>query len=289
LVVVIGMAAVAAPRPAQAQIQGVFPLLDCVQYDAALGRVTAYFGYNNTNPFGQSITVGLLNFFSPGGNEGQPTFFLPGEHHYVFAVEFDPTTTPSLVWNLITTQVSASNTRSLYCGAVPRTMVWQGDWTAGTRYVPGDAVRSMGATWVALRDNTDLPPAEGADWTAVAERGEPGPQGVSGLDGAPGAEGPQGLPGPPGPAGPQGPIGPQGPQGSPGPPGASNVFGPSQVYTVPSNGRLTITDPNVTPTSLLVLQYVGGNLLSPIALNVTSGKFTVVGLPRKQFRYVVMQ
>jgi hypothetical protein len=67
------------------------------------------------------------------------------------------------------------------------------------------------------------------------------------------------------------------------------VFGPSQVYTVPSNGRLTITDPHVTPTSLLVLQYVGGNLLSPIALNVTSGKFTVVGLPRKQFRYVVMQ
>ena len=57
---------------------------------------------------------------------------------------------------------------------------------------------------------------------------------------------------------------------------------------MPKNGLLTITDARVTPASVLVLQYVGGSLLPPIAIEVKAGKLTVAGLAGKQFRYVVI-
>ena len=97
--------------------------------------------------------------------------------------------------------------------------------------------------------------------------------------------GPQG---PAGPAGPQGAQGPQGPQGPPGPPGDSNTFRASQKYVLPGGGVVTITDPHVDASSVILLQYVGGRGGSElVVVDVQAGQFTARGTPGRQFRYVV--
>jgi hypothetical protein len=166
-------------------------------------------------------------------------------------------------------EVTASNDPSLYCERLSGSLYWRGDWTPTANYARGDVVRSQGSTWVALDYSTGALPEEGLFWALFAARGEQGPPGA---DGAPGPPGPQG---------------PQGPQGDPGPPGSSSVTA-SPVYTMPKRGLPTITDANVSPTSVLVLQYVGGNLISPVAIEVKNGRFVVAGLPGKKFRYVVV-
>jgi len=118
--------------------------------------------------------------------------------------------------------------------------------------------------------------------------GPQGPQGPQGPEGPQGPQGIQGLQGPKGDAGPVGPVGPAGPQGPQGPPGtSSNIFPSAQVYTLPKNGKLTITDAHVTASSVIFLQYVGGGIIPPVAVTITNGRFEVMGLPGKNFRYVV--
>lgn len=97
------------------------------------------------------------------------------------------------------------------------------------------------------------------------------------------AEGPQGPPGPPGPQGPPGPGGP------PGPPGSANVHPSTAVFTFPGSGRLTISDRHVVPTSVILLQYVGGSAhLKKLSVeHVTTGQFTARGAPGRMFRYVI--
>lgn len=56
----------------------------------------------------------------------------------------------------------------------------RGAWSAVTTYNAQDAVSSGGSSWVALRANTNVTPAEGADWSLLAE---------AGTDGAPGQDG----------------------------------------------------------------------------------------------------
>jgi hypothetical protein len=72
---------------------------------------------------------------------------------------------------------------------------------------------------------------------------------------------------------------------------APGIFPSAQVYTFPASGMLTIEDPNVTPRSVILLQYVG-NLRprNPRELSVTDlqdGQFTATGHRGRQFRYVV--
>jgi hypothetical protein len=90
-------------------------------------------------------------------------------------------------------------------------------------------------------------------------------------------------------AGPAGPAGPQGPTGPPGPPGNSNTFPSSLVHTFPHGGVLTIEDVNVTSTSVILLQYVGGggNPSELIVQHVEAGQFIARGRAGRQFRYVV--
>lgn len=94
--------------------------------------------------------------------------------------------------------------------------------------------------------------------------------------------------GPAGPTGPTGPTGPPGPQGPPGPPGSGNTF-PSPVHTFPQGGVRTVADLNVTSTSVILLQYVGGGWhpTQPMVLRVEAGQFTARGQAGRQFRYVV--
>ena len=64
---------------------------------------------------------------------------------------------------------------------------------------------------------------------------------------------------------------------------------PSLVYKFPHDGILTIIDPNVTSTSVIILQYVGGegNPKELIVLHVGAGQFTAQGKKGRRFRYVV--
>jgi hypothetical protein len=81
--------------------------------------------------------------------------------------------------------------------------------------------------------------------------------------------------------------------GAQGPPGNTNVFPSAQVYTFPSNGTLTIFDPNVTRTSLIVLLYVAGGIppalsQNPVLISSAPGQFTAAGVVNKPFRYAVI-
>jgi hypothetical protein len=61
----------------------------------------------------------------------------------------------------------------------------------------------------------------------------------------------------------------------------------SAIYTFPQGCKLTIVDSRITGNSVIILQYVGGGIISPTAAEIVNGKFTAVGLPNRRFRYVV--
>jgi hypothetical protein len=247
-----GMALATSGPQAAAQILDVRPILDCIEYTPGSKELTAWWGYDNR---AQStfINPGADNFFDgPTPFLGQPNLFLSGEHHHVFSVPFDPGATPSLTWTVLEHSATASNDPHLYCNYIPRTMMWAGDWASDIGYRRGDVVRHGGSTWVAKQDSSGVPPAEGETWALLATKGDTGQ------------------------------AGPQGPQGPPGPAGALVA---SLTHTFPASGKLTISDPSVTATSVIVVQYVGGGVLRRIT--VRDGGFTAIGRPRKQFRYVV--
>ena len=111
------------------------------------------------------------------------------------------------------------------CGAAglsPR-----GNWSGSLFYLKNDLVTSQGSSWRAKRDNTNKPPAAGADWELFAQRGERGPRGLTGQQGPLGEQGPPGWDGRTGPVGPRGPAGPQGPQGEQGEVGPEGATGPA--------------------------------------------------------------
>jgi hypothetical protein len=60
-----------------------------------------------------------------------------------------------------------------------------------------------------------------------------------------------------------------------------------QVFTFPRGGRLTIADSAVTPTSVVVLQYVGDRRAQPRLLSVGDGEFTAIGVSGRPFRDVI--
>ncbi len=146
----------------------------------------------------------------------------------------------------------------------------------------------VAATGAETRDYTINVTRAGCIQGAQGPQGPEGPQGPKGDQGAKGEKGDKGDKGETGPQGPQGPIGPQGPQGPQGPAGNSpNIFPSTQVYTLGRDGKLTVTDAHVTPNSVILLQYIGGDKEAPDATEITAGRFTVKGHPNRKFRYVV--
>ncbi len=76
---------------------GVSPVLECVMRNAD-GSYTAYYGYNNPNPFPVTIPAGTNNRINPSPTDrGQPTTFAPGRIASVFTVNF---TSGNIVWIL---------------------------------------------------------------------------------------------------------------------------------------------------------------------------------------------
>ena len=63
--------------------------------------------------------------------------------------------------------------------AGPPPWVDRGAYVAATAYAAGDAVRYGGSYWRALRAVTGVAPVEGADWTALVQKGDKGDRGVT--------------------------------------------------------------------------------------------------------------
>jgi len=80
------------------------PLVDCVQ-DAPLGAVTSrtvVLGYRSSASAPVTLTPGSGgDDLSPGAaDRGQPSSFLPGEHHGAWLLTVDAAAEPSLIWTL---------------------------------------------------------------------------------------------------------------------------------------------------------------------------------------------
>ncbi|MFF2053623.1 Calx-beta domain-containing protein [Leifsonia sp. NPDC058194] len=97
-------AALAQPVPAVPVIPVVTPLVDCVQ-DAPLGAVTArtvVLGYRSTAEAPVTIPAGAgdNDLTSGAADRGQPSTFLPGEHHGVALLTIDAQVEPALGWRI---------------------------------------------------------------------------------------------------------------------------------------------------------------------------------------------
>lgn len=67
--------------------------------------------------------------------------------------------------------------------AVAAKVEWRGPWAAGTAYTTRDAVSHGGSSWWAVRPSTGVEPAEGADWSLLAAKGDTGQAGSSSWSG----------------------------------------------------------------------------------------------------------
>lgn len=56
----------------------------------------------------------------------------------------------------------------------PAGITWSGGWNSATQYVPGNAVSNDGSSYVAVAPNTNQPPAAGAIWNVLAQKGADG-------------------------------------------------------------------------------------------------------------------
>jgi len=90
-------------------LDGVYPVLNCVSYDAESNQVTAHFGYDNVNDGAQFIPVGGTNYFFPlGSDQGQPTSFATGRHDDVFTVTWSLDDSRAVTWYLLGLPTTAS-------------------------------------------------------------------------------------------------------------------------------------------------------------------------------------
>ena len=243
-----------------------YPYLDCVIYNAGQHTVIGFLGHVSTYDSALSLSNGDNFFDPPPDTRGQPTIFQPGFHPRVFTVVYSLDDVPDLTWFLLGQPLLIANDPAHYCtGDRP---LWRGAWNGTTSYVVNDAVSYDGSSWVALRTSTNAVPLEGADWALLARKGDTGRQGDTG---------------------PKGDTGPAGPAGPPGPPGPTNVFVSGQVYTFGVGGTVTITDPNVTADSVIVIQYIDHGGKPTAVTDVSQGQFTVTGSTGKRFRYVVFR
>ncbi|WP_081815354.1 Calx-beta domain-containing protein [Leifsonia aquatica] len=97
-------AALAQPTPVPVDSGVVTPFVDCVQ-DAPLGAVTArtvVLGYRSTAaaPLTLPAGAGDNDLTSGPADRGQPSTFLPGEHHGVTLLTVDAQAEPSLGWRV---------------------------------------------------------------------------------------------------------------------------------------------------------------------------------------------
>jgi len=262
----------------------VVPILDCV-YRTSTGNLLAVYGYDNQNNQNVTIPVDVVpsNYFSPDPKfRGQPVIFLAGRHDSVFSVEFDGGST--LSWTLLGTTVTAS------AANVCNNLTYRGDWTDTGSYNPGDAVRYGGGFWVAKASPGTDPPGTGDAWQLIVQgvrvRGDWNsndtylPGDVVRLDGSAWVAETTNTNSEPAPASTDWQLLAQG--------DAHPAFPSTQTHTFGRGNTATIQDPNVTPSSVIIVQYVnGGGAVATSVNNVTNGSFTATGTTGKSFTYVV--
>jgi len=288
--------------PAKVKAQSsITPFIDCVSFNQAANELSVNFGYINTDSATDFVAIGESNFISPPPEDrGQTTVFTPGVVHNAWSTTFSLSSTPSITWTVEGNAVTASNDPNLYCSGCmcPAGPIGpQGNQgPQGIQGVQG-VQGAQGPTGPQGQTGAQGPTgpqgqtgAQGATGP-TGQTGQTGPTGPQGLTGQQGATGPTGPQGPIGPQGVPGQTGPQGPTGPQGAAGNNNVFASSQVYEFSGTSVMTISDPHVLPTSMILVQYVGQTGVGGAATVVTdveTGKFTVSGTNGRQFRYVVI-
>lgn len=95
---------VPAPASSPAPVPTLTPIVDCIQ-DAPLGAVTSrtvVLGYRSTAAAVVQVPAGAGgNDIAPGAaDRGQPSTFLPGEHHGVWLLTLDAAVEPVVTWTL---------------------------------------------------------------------------------------------------------------------------------------------------------------------------------------------
>ncbi|MCI0157296.1 Ig-like domain repeat protein [Leifsonia shinshuensis] len=93
-----------APTPTPAPVPPLTPVVDCIQ-DAPLGAVTSrtvVLGYRSTAAAAMEVPAGTGdNDLGPGAaDRGQPSTFLPGEHHGVWLLTLDAAAEPAVTWTI---------------------------------------------------------------------------------------------------------------------------------------------------------------------------------------------
>lgn len=243
----------------RAAAQEVHPFVDCVKVERrGQTQMIVYFGYNNSGSEAVTLNAGSSqNFILPIPTDaGQLSVFEPGEHHFAFTL-YRPVSKE--VWSLQGHKAMADGT-SLPCQSY---LFYRGDWVSGTFYHDGDVVSFDGRYYQAISFDTSgplpaiaavalTPEENAAEWQAMS----PAQYAVMNLPGSGGS--------------------------------GSNVILSTAAYTFPRNGRLTIADARITADIVVQVEYVGGNLVPGIAVDITAGKFTAIGLPGKQFRYLLI-
>ena len=133
--------------------QQVTPYLDCIDFlpDA---QMRAHFGYASTYPSEVTIDIGPQNYFSPGTlSRGQPTVFLPGEHHDVFTTSWVVSgSSTQETWLVAGATAVGKQTSTTLCGVRSK-----GDWDSTAKYEVGDLVRDIQALWVFYGDDRCVP------------------------------------------------------------------------------------------------------------------------------------
>jgi hypothetical protein len=276
------LAAVALAAPARAQDPTVH--LTCARYSAEDNTVVGFFGWINPGPTTTEL-IGENNFFSPGVLfRGQPTTFGGlGEDPFAFRTHFQVSASQTQVtWFLRGSTAVLKQSSAPSCG--PPDMYWVGDWSPGI-YLKSDVVFHAGTTWVAERAPGFTEPGVGPAWRPLASAGPQGPAGPTGAAGPAGPVGPVGSQGERGEAGTRGPAGPRGPVG---PPAQPMTFPSARTHSFSDRGRRRVTDPRVTPMSVVLIQYVGRGGFRPTSVaRQRTGSFVAIGSPGSRFRYVV--
>jgi hypothetical protein len=107
----------ATPGIAVASTAGITPFLDCVTRSSDGDRVEAVIGYRNTTGHTSSIPYGPDNHLDRRtADHRQPTTFLPGSQHGVFALQVDGNSR-RLGWTLAGRHLVIDTTGSRACSA----------------------------------------------------------------------------------------------------------------------------------------------------------------------------
>ncbi len=284
----LAVAAALARPPDGLAVDPIVPILDCT-YHNPTGDLTAVFGYDNPNASALTLPVDVVpaNYFAPDPKfRVQPVLFAPGAHHDVFSVNEGLTDQLTwFMWGGATTLSVVADATSSPCYR----LTFRGDWSDAENYNAGDAVRYGAAVWVATAPTGTDAPGTGDAWQPMVQgirvRGEWNttdtylPGDVVRVDGSSWVAATTNTN-----------SQPAVPsldwqllaQGNPHP-----AFPSTQVYTFGKGNTATVQDPNVTPSSVIIVQYVNGAGKPTSVNNVTNGSFTATGTTGKSFKYVV--